>query len=55
MSWILAFLGFAVLIILHELGHYFGLDEGRLEELGYTRARPERREPGYGKGGMSFG
>jgi magnesium chelatase subunit I len=27
----------------------------RSEELGYTRARPERREPGYGKGGMSFG
>jgi magnesium chelatase subunit I len=27
----------------------------RNEELGYTRARPERREPGYGKGGMSFG
>lgn len=21
--------------VLHELGHYFGLDEGRLEELGY--------------------
>ena len=27
----------------------------RTEELGYTRARPERREPGYGKGGISFG
>jgi magnesium chelatase subunit I len=27
----------------------------RTEELGYTRAKPERREPGYGKGGMSFG
>jgi magnesium chelatase subunit I len=27
----------------------------RSEELGYSRARPERREPGYGKGGMSFG
>ncbi|HKH82513.1 MAG TPA: hypothetical protein VKA25_02385, partial [Gemmatimonadales bacterium] len=27
----------------------------RSEELGYTRARPERREPGYGKGGISFG
>jgi magnesium chelatase subunit I len=27
----------------------------RSEELGYTRAKPERREPGYGKGGMSFG
>jgi magnesium chelatase subunit I len=24
----------------------------RSEELGYTRAKPERREPGYGKGGM---
>ena len=22
-------------VILHELGHYFGLDEGRLKELGY--------------------
>ncbi len=21
--------------VLHELGHYFGIDEGRLEELGY--------------------
>lgn len=21
--------------VLHELGHYFGLEEGRLEELGY--------------------
>jgi predicted Zn-dependent protease with MMP-like domain len=21
--------------VLHELGHYFGLDEDRLEELGY--------------------
>jgi predicted Zn-dependent protease with MMP-like domain len=21
--------------LIHELGHYFGLDEGRLEELGY--------------------
>ena len=21
--------------VLHELGHYFGLDEGRLTELGY--------------------
>ena len=21
--------------VLHELGHYFGLDEGRLSELGY--------------------
>lgn len=21
--------------VLHELGHYFGLDEGRLDELGY--------------------
>ncbi|HWB42299.1 MAG TPA: magnesium chelatase [Gemmatimonadales bacterium] len=27
----------------------------RTEELGYTRAKPERRDPGYGKGGMSFG
>ena len=27
----------------------------RTEELGYTRAKPERREPGYGKGGISFG
>ncbi|HEX5386813.1 MAG TPA: magnesium chelatase [Gemmatimonadales bacterium] len=27
----------------------------RSEELGYTRAKPERREPGYGKGGLSFG
>jgi magnesium chelatase subunit I len=27
----------------------------RTEELGYSRAKPERREPGYGKGGMSFG
>jgi magnesium chelatase subunit I len=27
----------------------------RSEELGYTRAKPERREPGYGKGGISFG
>ena len=27
----------------------------RSEELGYSRAKPERREPGYGKGGMSFG
>ncbi len=28
----------------------------RSEELGWTRARPERREPpGYGKGGMTFG
>jgi magnesium chelatase subunit I len=27
----------------------------RSEELGWTRARPERREPGYGKGGISFG
>jgi magnesium chelatase subunit I len=27
----------------------------RSEELGYSRARPERREPGYGKGGISFG
>jgi magnesium chelatase subunit I len=28
----------------------------RSEELGYTRSKPERREPGgYGKGGMSFG
>jgi magnesium chelatase subunit I len=26
----------------------------RSEELGYTRAKPERREPGYGKGGISF-
>ena len=25
------------------------------EELGYSRAKPERREPGYGKGGISFG
>jgi predicted Zn-dependent protease with MMP-like domain len=23
------------LTVLHELGHYFGLDEDRLEELGY--------------------
>ena len=22
--------------VLHELGHHFGLDEGRLDELGYT-------------------
>jgi magnesium chelatase subunit I len=27
----------------------------RSEEMGYTRAKPERREPGYGKGGISFG
>lgn len=28
----------------------------RSEELGYTRARPERREPGFGKGGgLAFG
>ncbi|MEO7474663.1 MAG: magnesium chelatase, partial [Gemmatimonadales bacterium] len=27
----------------------------RSEELGYTRMKPERREPGYGKGGVSFG
>jgi magnesium chelatase subunit I len=27
----------------------------RSEELGYTRMKPERREPGYGKGGISFG
>jgi magnesium chelatase subunit I len=29
----------------------------RTEELGYTRSKPERREPGtgYGKGGISFG
>jgi magnesium chelatase subunit I len=27
----------------------------RSEELGYTRAKPERRETGYGKGGISFG
>jgi magnesium chelatase subunit I len=27
----------------------------RSEELGYTRAKPERRDPGYGKGGISFG
>jgi magnesium chelatase subunit I len=27
----------------------------RSEELGYTRAKAERREPGYGKGGISFG
>jgi len=27
----------------------------RSEELGYTRAKPERLEPGYGKGGISFG
>jgi magnesium chelatase subunit I len=27
----------------------------RSEELGYARAKPERREPGYGKGGISFG
>jgi magnesium chelatase subunit I len=29
----------------------------RSEELGYTRSKPERREPGtgYGKGGISFG
>ncbi len=27
----------------------------RSEELGYSRAKPERREPGYGKGGISFG
>ena len=27
----------------------------RSEELGYTRAKPERREPGFGKGGISFG
>jgi magnesium chelatase subunit I len=26
----------------------------RSEELGYTRMKPERREPGYGKGGISF-
>jgi predicted Zn-dependent protease with MMP-like domain len=22
--------------VLHELGHYFGMDEGRLDELGYA-------------------
>jgi predicted Zn-dependent protease with MMP-like domain len=22
--------------VLHELGHHFGLDEGRLDELGYS-------------------
>ncbi len=27
----------------------------RSEELGYIRARPERREPPFGKGGMNFG
>jgi magnesium chelatase subunit I len=27
----------------------------RSEELGYTRLKPERRDPGYGKGGISFG
>ena len=27
----------------------------RSEELGYTRLKTERREPGYGKGGISFG
>ncbi len=27
----------------------------RNEELGYTRLKPERRDPGYGKGGISFG
>ncbi|MFZ5624919.1 MAG: magnesium chelatase [Gemmatimonadota bacterium] len=27
----------------------------RSEELGYSRAKPERRDPGYGKGGLSFG
>jgi len=27
----------------------------RSEELGYTRLKPERRDPGYGKGGMAFG
>jgi len=27
----------------------------RSEELGYTRMKPERREQGYGKGGISFG
>ncbi len=27
----------------------------RSEEMGYTRMKPERREPGYGKGGISFG
>ena len=27
----------------------------RSEELGYTRAKPERRDGGYGKGGISFG
>jgi len=27
----------------------------RSEELGYSRMKPERREPGYGKGGISFG
>ena len=29
----------------------------RTEELGYTRSKPERRDPGlgYGKGGISFG
>ena len=27
----------------------------RSEELGYTRAKPERRDPGYGTGGISFG
>jgi hypothetical protein len=27
----------------------------RSEELGYTRAKPERRDPGFGKGGISFG
>ncbi len=27
----------------------------RSEELGYTRAKPERREPGFGKGGINFG
>ena len=27
----------------------------RSEDLGYVRARPERKEPGHGKGGMAFG
>jgi len=27
----------------------------RSEDLGYVRARPERKEPGHGKGGLAFG
>jgi magnesium chelatase subunit I len=27
----------------------------RSEDLGYVRARPERKQPGHGKGGLDFG